>query len=41
VELLSKCEDKVFNVVQVVQILQALVDKSGIVKELEADGGAR
>ena len=39
-DLLSKCEDKVFNVLQVTQILQALVDKSVIVKELEADGGA-
>lgn len=39
-ELLKKC-DKVWNVLEVLNILQALVDKSGIVQELETDGGAR
>lgn len=32
--------DKVWNVLEVLNVLQALVDKSGIVAELEADGGA-
>lgn len=39
-ELLKKC-DKVWNVLEVLNVLQALVDKSGIVAELEADGGAK
>lgn len=38
-ELLKKC-DKVWNVLEVLNVLQALVDKSGIVAELEGDGGA-
>ncbi|KAG1667471.1 hypothetical protein FOA52_012226 [Chlamydomonas sp. UWO 241] len=40
-ELLKKCEvKKVWNVLEVLNVLQALVDKSGIVAEMEADGGA-
>eukprot|EP00878_Enallax_costatus_P013369 GHUV01013977.1.p1 GENE.GHUV01013977.1~~GHUV01013977.1.p1 ORF type:complete len:491 (+),score=162.12 GHUV01013977.1:606-2078(+) len=39
IELLKKC-DKVWNILDVLNVLQALVDKSGIVAELEADGGA-
>jgi translation initiation factor 3 subunit L len=31
----------VWNVADVLNVLQALVDRSKIVKELEADGGAR
>lgn len=38
-EMLKKC-DKVWNVLEVLNVLQALVNKSGIVQELEADGGA-
>lgn len=40
IENLKKC-DKVWNIVEVLNILQALVDKSGIVAELEGDGGAK
>lgn len=39
IELLKKC-DKVWSIMDVLNVLQALVDKSGIVAELEADGGA-
>ena len=35
-----KSLDKVWNVLEVLSVLQALVDKSGITAELEADGGA-
>ncbi|GLC72487.1 hypothetical protein PLESTF_001252900 [Pleodorina starrii] len=42
IENLKKCEvKKVWNTIEVLNILQALVDKSGIVAELEGDGGAR
>lgn len=37
--LLAQC-DKVWAVGEVLNVLQALVDKSGIVAELEAEGGA-
>lgn len=40
IENLKKC-DKVWNINEVLNILQALVDKSGIVAEIESDGGAR
>eukprot|EP00798_Chlamydomonas_sp_ICE-L_P001226 gene1226-32567_t len=39
-ELLRQC-DKVWNVHEVLNVLQALIDKSGITAELEADGGAK
>uniref|UniRef100_A0A383V606 Eukaryotic translation initiation factor 3 subunit L n=1 Tax=Tetradesmus obliquus TaxID=3088 RepID=A0A383V606_TETOB len=39
VELLKKC-DKVWNILDVLNVLQALIDKSGIVAELSRDGGA-
>mmetsp|Transcript_35179 Transcript_35179/g.89048 ORF Transcript_35179/g.89048 Transcript_35179/m.89048 type:complete len:519 (-) Transcript_35179:279-1835(-) len=39
-ELLKQC-DKVWAVGEVLNVLQALVDKSGVVAELAADGGAR
>lgn len=39
-EILKQC-DKVWNVVEVLNILQALVDKSGVIAELQSDGGAR
>lgn len=39
-ELIKQC-DKVWNVVEVLNILQALVDKSGIVADLTSDGGAK
>eukprot|EP00879_Flechtneria_rotunda_P028433 GHRR01030542.1.p1 GENE.GHRR01030542.1~~GHRR01030542.1.p1 ORF type:complete len:257 (+),score=59.36 GHRR01030542.1:165-935(+) len=39
IETLQECE-QVWNIVDVLNILQALVDKSGIVAELERDGGA-
>lgn len=32
---------QVWNVLEVLNVLQALVDKSGIIAELEADGGAK
>lgn len=32
---------QVWNVLEVLNVLQALVDKSGITTELEADGGAK
>ena len=32
---------QVWNVLEVLNVLQALVDKSNIVAELEADGGAK
>lgn len=35
------CGVQVWNIVEVLNILQALVDKSGIVAELEGDGGAK
>ncbi|KXZ49005.1 hypothetical protein GPECTOR_24g295 [Gonium pectorale] len=42
IENVKKCEaKKVWNTVEVLNILQALVDKSGIVAELEGDGGVR
>ncbi|EFJ49954.1 hypothetical protein VOLCADRAFT_73984 [Volvox carteri f. nagariensis] len=42
IENLKKCEaKKVWNTIEVLNILQALVDKSGIVAEVEGDGGAR
>jgi translation initiation factor 3 subunit L len=31
----------VWNALEVLNVLQALVDKSGIIAELTADGGAR
>ncbi len=37
----SCCCVQVWNIVEVLNILQALVDKSGIVAELEGDGGAK
>ena len=39
-DLLRQC-DKVWNVLEVLNVLQALVDKSGIIAELETDGGAK
>mmetsp|Transcript_19202 Transcript_19202/g.53747 ORF Transcript_19202/g.53747 Transcript_19202/m.53747 type:complete len:518 (-) Transcript_19202:405-1958(-) len=39
-ELLKQC-DKVWNVLEVLNVLQALVDKSGIIADLEGDGGAK
>ena len=39
IELLRQC-DKVWALLDVLNVLQALVDKSGIVATLEADGGA-
>jgi translation initiation factor 3 subunit L len=34
------CWDQVWNILDVLNVLQALVDKSGIVAELERGGGA-
>ncbi|GFH09297.1 eukaryotic translation initiation factor 3 subunit L, partial [Haematococcus lacustris] len=39
-ELLKEC-GKVWTVLEVLNVLQALVDKSGIIAELEADDGAK
>jgi len=39
INLLKMC-DKVWNILDVMNVLQALVDKSCIVEELKADGGA-
>lgn len=41
VDALLPLPAQVWNVSEVLNVLQALVDKSGIVAELESDGGAR